>query len=157
MLEAWDGLDNQAQLVIVGGGKERSKYDKSIAEKGYKNVVLIDFVDKKKIFEYYKASDLFVLPTREDIWGLVINEAMACGLPIITTDHCIAGLELVKNGLGGYIVPIDNSEILHDRIKQCLSYDLCSMSKNNLETIKDYTIEHIIECHIRDIDKVIVR
>lgn len=47
--------------------------------------------------KYYKAADLFVLPTREDIWGLVINEAMAYGLPIITTDKCVAGVQLLNN------------------------------------------------------------
>ena len=51
------------------------------------------------------AADVFVMPTREDIWGLVINEAMAYGLPVVSTDKCIAALELVKNGRNGYIIP----------------------------------------------------
>ena len=52
------------------------------------------------------------MPTREDIWGLVINEAMAYGLPIITTDNCLAGLELIKNEENGYIIPVNNTELL---------------------------------------------
>ena len=53
------------------------------------------------------ASDLFVLPTREDIWGLVINEAMSFGLPIITTRKCIAGTELITDGENGYLLEAD--------------------------------------------------
>ena len=62
-----------------------------------KNVYFIPFQNSDIIELYFKAADLFVFPTREDIWGLVINEAMANALPIITTDRCVAGLELIEN------------------------------------------------------------
>lgn len=65
-------------LVIVGGGEEENQYRQYIADHNLENVQLVGFKQKEEIFEYYKAADLFVLPTREDIWGLVINEAMAC-------------------------------------------------------------------------------
>lgn len=57
------------------------------------------------------AADIFVHPTREDIWGLVVNEAMAKGLPVITTDRCVAGLELIKNESVGRIVPVENIDL----------------------------------------------
>lgn len=112
LLEAWKEVDNLGQLVIVGGGSEKKKYEQFIKENGLKNVLLLDFMNKERVFEYYKACDLFVLPTREDIWGLVINEAMACGLPVITTDKCIAGLELLNAERGLSIVKCDSKSIL---------------------------------------------
>lgn len=97
----------------------------------------------------YMASDLFVLPTREDIWGLVVNEAMACGLPVVATDRCNAGLELVKNGENGYIVPADDYKSLAEKINLIIGNEemQCSMAQKSIEIIKDYTIEKMAGSH----------
>ncbi|MGN0707579.1 MAG: glycosyltransferase family 4 protein [Faecalibacterium sp.] len=156
LLSAWGDLDENSQLLIIGGGIEKQEYERLIQEYGYENVRLVDFVEKDEIFSFYKASDLFVLPTREDVWGLVINEAMAVGLPVISTTRCIAASELIQDGMNGYIVPVENADVLYYRMKQCLeSTELFSMGKRNLEKIKRYTIENIAEQHIEDIKKLI--
>ena len=56
----------------------------------------IAFQEKEMLEKYYIAADVFILLTRGDVWGLSINEAMANALPVITTDRCIAGIELVE-------------------------------------------------------------
>ena len=56
-----------------------------------KNVYFIEFKKSEELNEYYKAADIFVHPTREDIWGLVVNEAMAKGLPVVTTNNVLQG------------------------------------------------------------------
>ena len=53
--------------------------------------------------------------TREDIWGLVINEALAAGLPVVSTNRCMAALEMVKNSKNGYIVDVENEVQLADQ------------------------------------------
>ena len=113
------------------------------------NVHFVGFKSKEELKEYYKAADVFVLPTRGDVWGLVINEAMACGLPVITTDRCIAGLELVKNGNNGYIVPVDDVSELTEKINQTLANeDECKkMGQNSISVIRDYTIENMALRH----------
>ena len=89
------------------------------------------------------------MPTREDIWGLVINEAMACGLPVITTDKCIAGLELVENDKNGFIVPVDSPEITADRIKKCFENDnLSKFGEQSLKKIQSYTFENMAKRHL---------
>ncbi len=95
------------------------------------------------------AADLFVLPTREDVWGLVINEAMANGLPVISTDKCIACVELVKNGVNGYIVPVNDSNKLTQSIIEAMNEIENSnrMSVESLNRIRDYTIEKMAQCH----------
>ena len=55
-------------------------------------------------------------PTREDIWGLVINEALAAGLPVITTNRCGAGLELIKNNENGFLVNVEDIDELYEKI-----------------------------------------
>lgn len=157
LLQAWKSIDQESVLVIVGGGENEKDYFDFIARNDLKNVKIESYKPKKQLFDYYKAADLFVLPTREDIWGLVINEAMACGLPIITTDKCIAGLELISDGLNGFIVPADDAikleEILLLVLKNQAMRD--SMGQSNLEKIKEYTIENIAASHIRVLDSVL--
>lgn len=141
-------LPDDYHLYIIGGdGKE---YYSLIKEHGLKNVEFINFLSKDKLKEYYLAADLFVFPTREDIWGLVINEAMACGLPIITTTRCVAGLELVEAGKNGYLVEPENHKELAERISQVLSDKELKdkMSLESVQRIQNYTIEKMASRHI---------
>ena len=77
------------------GGQPTKELEAMRHSTGSDNVHFIGFKRPEELKQYYRMADLFVLPTREDIWGLVVNEAMANGLPVITTDRCAAGLELV--------------------------------------------------------------
>lgn len=155
LLGAWSKeLDEKYTLVIVGGGEEENQYREYISKHNLKNVHLVGFKQKNEIFEYYKAADLFVLPTREDIWGLVINEAMAFGLPVIATDMCLGAVELIENGVNGYIVPANNCAKLAEAMKKILLTDETMMSQNNLKKISTYTYENVIESHIKAITEI---
>ena len=129
--------------IYIIGGEPNQEYLNLKEVLGLTNVHFVGFKSKEDLVEYYKAADLFVLPTRFDPWGLVVQEAMAFGLPVITTDKCIAGLELIMDYENGFIVPVENEIILSNRIIEVLSKnDLKSnMSLNNLEKILGYTIE----------------
>lgn len=96
---------------------------------------------------------------REDIWGLVINEAMAHGLPIITTDRCIAGLELIENGEGGFIVETENVEKLAYAMNILIQNEELArkMSERNLAKIKEYTIESMAKVHLQIFEMIISR
>ena len=111
------------------------------------HVHFLGFQKKERLAEFYKAADLFVLPTREDIWGLVINEAMAYGLPVITTDRCVAGLELVEDGVNGYIVPVEDAQTLAEKIHAVLQSDLEKMGQASLDKIRPYTLENMAKVH----------
>src|SRR5699024_11074740 len=124
LLAAWKDLDKKYQLIILGGGELEGEYRRYIERCSYQNVFVLGFMPKEDLFKYYEASDVFVLPTREDIWGLVVNEAMACGLPVITTEKCIAGMEYIDNGVNGFIVPTENPGILHDKMEYLLMNDV---------------------------------
>ena len=156
LLEAWGDLDKNNQLVIIGGGRLEQEYYNIIQKKQYKNVVIEKFKPKETIFKYYTAADVFVLPTREDIWGLVINEAMASGLPIICSNKCVAGLEYIKNEENGYIVPLNVKE-LHDKMK-ILSTNLLqriSMGEKNCKKMNECTLEKISENHLHNIYRIL--
>lgn len=148
LLNAWSKCDKEYELYIIGAEPTNEYLD--IKEKmQLENVYFEGFKRKEELWRYYQAADLFVFPTREDIWGLVVNEAMANGLPVITTDKCVAGLELIKDGENGYIIPTGNADELAKRINELLRDDwlLEKMAKNNLQKIRRYTVENMANVH----------
>lgn len=156
LLDAWKDVSPEAQLVLLGGGELEAEYREQIRRLGLDNVVLQGFAEKERVFQYYRAADLFVLPTREDIWGLVINEAMACALPVVSTKRCIAASELIVEGENGYVVPVGDALALAGAITRILSDDSLRdrMAENNLEKIRSYTLENIVEKHRRVIGQL---
>ena len=157
LINAWRDIPNNAGVYILGG--EAPEELIKLRDKMGQNIHFLNFKPKDELVKYYMASDLFVLPTREDIWGLVINEAMAFGLPVITTDKCVAGIELIKDGENGYIVPSEDSCELGKRIKEILN-DNCLIEKmgiSNLNKIQDYTIENMAKIHLKIFNQIMDR
>jgi glycosyltransferase involved in cell wall biosynthesis len=154
LLHACSKLEEDVGIYIIGG-HPTEEYLELKNKLGLTNVHFSGFKTKAELSEYFKAADLFVLPTREDIWGLVINEAMAYGLPVVTTDKCVAGLELVEDNVNGYIVPVGDSETLAEKINSIIndSETQNNMSLNNLSKIKNYKIENMAKQHIEVFDK----
>ena len=135
----------ETELILVGGVLTE-EYNAIIKANKLSDVVtFINHVSKEEVIELLDLSDVFVLPTRGDVWGLVINEAMARGLPIITTNKCVAGVSLIENNKNGFIVEVDNLHELQEKINYLLLNDdiRLQMSKNNLKKIKNYSLEHI--------------
>jgi glycosyltransferase involved in cell wall biosynthesis len=149
LLSACKDVDKTVGIYIVGG-TPIEEYIKLKQDLNLDNVHFVDFKSKDEIKEYYKMADLFVLPTREDTYGLVINEAMASGLPIITTDKCIAGLELVKDYENGFIVSVGDEKELAGKMNVILNDDELreKIAKKSLEKIQWYTFENMAKSHM---------
>lgn len=149
LLNACGLLHGKAGVYLIGG-KPNDEYLKIIKDNKLSNIHFCDFMEKSDILKWLKAADIFVLPTREDIWGLVINEAMSAGLPIITTTNCVAGTELIKDGINGFIISTEDSLSLAEKISK-LENDKNlrkEMAYNNLDKIKEYTFEKMADRHI---------
>jgi glycosyltransferase involved in cell wall biosynthesis len=67
--------------------------------------------------EVYRAADVFVLPSVEDGFGLVVLEAMACGLPVITTSNCGAA-DIIEDGVDGFVIPARDVDALGERLER---------------------------------------
>lgn len=150
MIKAYKNLDKEVGIYIIGGKPSQEYLE---LKKKYKmdNLHFIDFMSKSEILKWYKAVDLFVLPTREDIWGLVINEALSQGLTVITTDKCIAGLELINSNENGFIVKCENKNELLEATKCFFTkreQEIDLMKMQSLEKIKEYTIENMVKQQI---------
>lgn len=139
--------------VYFVGGEATDEYHQLRRDmKLEESVHFVSYCSKSELSCYYKAADVFVLPTRGDSWGLVINEAMSFGLPVITTDHCGAGLEVLDHQ-DITIVPSDNVDELHHSISLLLEDKGLSnrIGQRNLEYAREHTIERMVREHI-DID-----
>lgn len=150
LIKSWKQMSPDMVLLLIGGGPEYDAYKEIIVNEGLENVLLERFHAKEELLKYYKASDVFVHPTSYDVWGLVINEAMACGLPVVVSDYCVAGLELIHNGQNGYLVEMGNEDKLCNRVMGIMHDNQLryEMGKYSLQIIKDYTIENMANIHI---------
>lgn len=149
LLKACRDLDENVGVYIIGG-KVTEEYNQLINTLELKNIHFLEFKNKETLYKYYKAADLFILPTREDIWGLVINEAMAHALPVITTKKCVAGIELVIQSVNGEIVEVEDFKAMRLAIENILySENTKEFQKNSLSIIKKYTIEEMAKEHLK--------
>lgn len=134
--------------VYFVGGQPTEEYLQMQRDGNLSNVHFVGFRNKEALAKYYQAADVYVMPTREDIWGLVINEAMANGLPVVSTDRCVAALDLVEDGVNGYIVPVENADALAEKLNRTLESDTRAMGIASLEKIRPYTIENMAAVHM---------
>jgi alpha-maltose-1-phosphate synthase len=113
LLEAMKQFDpKQVELHIIG-----YVHGSGTALRAFNNFVLHPPMQQYELFKKYSEFDAFVLPTVFEGFGLVILEAMAAGLPVITTPHSI-GPEIITQGENGYVVPIRNVASLANVISE---------------------------------------
>lgn len=134
--------------VYIIGDNPTEEYLSFCKENHIVNVHFVPFMKPAILREWLLASDLFVLPTREDIWGLVINEAMAAGLPVITTYRCMAGMEMVEDGINGKLVEVGNVEKLREAILNLINSNLREKGESAILKAKQYTIEAMTKRHL---------
>jgi glycosyltransferase involved in cell wall biosynthesis len=91
-------------LCIIGDGPERPEMERTLKECIRRRVFFLGKVDFEKVPLLYRSGNAFVFPTQFDGWGMVVNEAMASSLPVVTTAACGAAHDLVIEGENGYIV-----------------------------------------------------
>lgn len=152
LIEAFARLRGEdASLLLIGGGPEREPYERRIQELGLRNVVIQDFMQTKDLLAYWKLADLFVFPTRFDVWGLVLNEALAFGLPIVSTTMAGAAHDLVREGANGYLVPPDDVELLAERCRKLIGDAELRLrfGERSREFAAGYTLDRMVSSHLR--------
>ena len=137
----------KVNLVLVGGGNERQYLHEMVKKlRLSKCVLFVGQVPNSKISEYMFASDIFVLPSLSEGLPVTILEALAAGLPIVTTN--VRGLpEIVKNGENGFTVDPQNPTQLAERIMFLLSNNELRQKifANNVIKAKEYSWEAVVE------------
>jgi glycosyltransferase involved in cell wall biosynthesis len=148
LLDAFAELQQRLQgsevsLLLLGDGADEGKLREQCRRKSIRNVVFAGFKQKPELPRYYTAADVFVFPTLGDPYGLVVDEAMACALPIVSTSEAGEIRDRVEEGVNGYIVPAKDSQALADKM-EVLARDpeaRARMGAASFEKIKDHTPE----------------
>ena len=133
-------------LVIGGGDADLTARMKQIFEQKGVSAEFAGFIPHAELPDYYAQSRLLLLPTSGDCWGVVLNEAMLAGTPVITTEWTAAAGELVLHQRNGYVLPLDvqawtsaASELLSDDSKWE------SFSRSARKTVEEFNYDRAAE------------
>ena len=98
----------KCSVLIIGDGDESLKTGmREVFDRHGIDYEFGGFIPHEKLPEYYSQAKVLLLPTSGDCWGVVINEAMVAGTPVVTTEMTAAAGELVVHGENGYVLPLD--------------------------------------------------
>ena len=151
LVKEWEKYPENYGLFLIGDGKQRKEIEELVKSHNLKNVVLTGFLPREQMFKYFKAADCFLFPSKEDIYGHVINEAFSQGLPVISTNKVNSAVKLIKNGENGFLLESLEGEDLKKAIDQVLNNYFFTEC---IKTAKANTIEIMAERHIEMIEGV---
>ena len=134
------------RLDIIGQGPEKESLQQLINSEGLEGVVFLkgysDNIQNELI-----ASSIFAFTSVSEAFGLVIIEAMSCGLPVVSYNSPFGTREIINDGINGFLVPLGDEEMLADRI--CLLMGDKELRKRigiiAAETAKKYSMDKIVE------------
>ena len=109
---------HRCALLIVGSGPCEGELRDHVAKRSIPDVYFAGFLGQTQIANAYAASDVAVLASRSEPWGLVVNEAMNFGLPVVVSDKVGCAADLVMHGENGYIFSHDRPEELAGYLAQ---------------------------------------
>jgi glycosyltransferase involved in cell wall biosynthesis len=121
LLDAFAALEQSGRdvtLLLVGDGPDEHELRERGRAKGVSSVVFTGFQESDALPALYAAADVFVFPTLGDTFGMVVSEAMACGLPVIATSASGEIRERVSDGENGYVIAPADSTALFDNMSR---------------------------------------
>lgn len=144
VIKAISALGNKnIVFLITGGGALNNKLQNLASELSVRVIITGFMKDQIELFKHYFAGDAFILPSVEEPWGLVVNEAMASGLPVLVSDICGCSLDLVHQSENGYTFnPNDIQEISYYIYKLLFEDDKKSMGYKSREIIKHWNFNN---------------
>jgi len=137
----------EIKAVIIGDGPEKAKL-KALTKnlRLEKNIEFMDFMLKEKVYGFMKSSNLFILPSVLEGFGIIVIEANACGLPVITVKHKRnASADLIKDYNNGFVCNLSEQNIA-EKISILLKNNKLreSMSKKSIQNAENYDIINIV-------------
>jgi len=129
-------------VAFVGDGPLREQMERFVSENHMNQVYFLGFKNQTEITRYYALADVLVLPSLLEPWGLVVNEAMCCGLPVIVSDRVGCARDLVRHGKNGFVYPAGDVDELSECLRRVLSSGEArkQMGASSREVIRRWSI-----------------
>jgi glycosyltransferase involved in cell wall biosynthesis len=126
LLRAFEGAvaSSPAHLIFLGDGQLMPELKQYVASRNIPNVHFAGFRNQSELPEFFVASDIFALPSRFERWGLVVNEALCFGLPVVVSNQVGASADLVEQGRNGFVFPSGDIPALRDCLIRLFSDDV---------------------------------
>jgi len=141
-------------LILTGAGPQKEDIESFIKKYALKDVYMPGFKQKEEMPLYLAISDVLILPSTYEPWGLVVNEAMASGLPVLVSKKCGCYPNLIKESVNGFSFdPFDENELLNCMKKIIENKEhLKKMGESSLDLIKNYTPENAAKVILKTIE-----
>lgn len=135
------GAEPNAYLVIVGDGEERDALEAQATATGFTTIHFSGFRNQSEMPAFLDLCDVFVLPSRHEPWGLIVNEAMNAGRAVIVSDDVGCQPDLVTDGVEGCIFPVGDVPALADALRRVLTQPTTAreMGRKALERINRWS------------------
>ena len=151
---------NSWDLVLCGDGELRPQIEEQIARFGLQDFVLLPgFLQQNQLLPYFAHASCFIHASIQEQWGLVVNEAMAAGLPVIVSNRCGCFEDLVVEGANGFGFDPTNSQQLTQLMLKISSgeIDLKRMSQASLEHIDKFSPDYFARGLMQAVEYALVR
>ena len=129
-----------ANLLLVGEGKQKEEYERIIRDNNQKNVIIFPFKKRDELFNLMKCCDGFITLSQEDIYGHTTNEAFSMGLPVLSSNKVVGSKHLIKDGENGFLVDLSQNHEIIEKIKLLKTIP----SQKAIDTAKENTIELMV-------------
>ena len=136
------GADPHAYLVIVGDGAERAALERQAAATGFGSIRFCGFRNQSEMPRFFDLATVFVLPSRHEPWGLIVNEVMNAARPAIVSDDVGCAPDLIDDGVNGCIVPVGDVGALARALGRVLEPGVAeAMGQRAFERIQGWSFE----------------
>jgi glycosyltransferase involved in cell wall biosynthesis len=142
-LSPGDGIEPNPYLVIVGDGEERAALERRAEESKFNGIRFCGFRNQSELPRFFDIASVFVLPSRHEPWGLIVNEAMNAGRAVIVSDEVGSQPDLVTDGVEGCIFAAGDVEALTAALRRVLATPetAARMGERSLERIRTWDFE----------------
>lgn len=147
LLQAYAQLPGlRPYLLYVGDGELKADLEAAVNEQKLDGVRFFGFRNQSELPAFYALADIFVLPSINETWGLVINEAMNAGCAIIATDQVGSAADLLADGKNGYVLKAGDIGALTAALQSCLEPQrLAAMQDDSRERIRHWGIRENVQ------------